>query len=93
VFLTGPKGLLALRIHFARCSLNCPPLLLSDENAVRFGEVLGIGLLLIAAVVAFGQNVLEKMAIWQELAGPGALSLDEYKQEVAAALRGYGSPC
>jgi predicted KAP-like P-loop ATPase len=87
--LAGSKRLLALGLAVVGTLSIAPSLLLSNENAARFAQVMGAAVLLVAAIIAFGQNVLEKIAVWKELSGPGARSLEDYREEVAAALKRY----
>lgn len=88
-FLGGPKGFMALALGVFGALAVAPPLVLTEEHAITFGKALGTTALALAALIFWGQQLLEKLAAWLDLTRPGAHSLDDRKRDVVGALKRY----
>lgn len=88
--LDGPKTVGALLVGIiGLLGLTLPTFLPSDATAA-VAHALGVAGILIAAVLAWGEKVLEKIADWLDSQSePGPNSLEEQKRSVASALRQY----
>lgn len=89
VVLRGPKGLLSIILGLFGLLSIVPPLFINHDPARIFSIVLGSAALSLAALMAWGEQILAKLAAWRDLTGPGARPLEELKQDVAIALRRY----
>jgi predicted KAP-like P-loop ATPase len=89
VFLDGPKGVVALILAVFGALAVAPPFFLTQARTVTFMIALGAVALVLAALIGWGQELLEKLASWLDLIGPGAGSLEERKKGVVAALQRY----
>lgn len=76
----GVLGLLALGL----------PEILGTEAAVKFGQVLGLTIVGLSAVLIWGEKFLDRIAAWIEsYSETGSQSLGEQKRTVAGALQQY----
>jgi predicted KAP-like P-loop ATPase len=87
--LNGPRGFFALVLAFLGLLTIGSPLILSQEHSITLLRVLGTGALALAAILVWGQTILERFATWRELALGGAKSLEDHKRDVTKALADY----
>lgn len=59
------------------------------EHLVTFGSIVATTLFGIAALLKWGQAILERLATWRELGLPESESLSQHKDSVRRALNGY----
>lgn len=79
----GFLGLLALGL----------PWFLTNEAAAILGQVLGAAIVAVAAVLLWGEKILDRIAAWLEAQSEvGTQSLEEQKRSVATELRRYARP-
>ncbi|MGH8736540.1 MAG: KAP family P-loop NTPase fold protein [Burkholderiales bacterium] len=85
----GPKGLVTAALTVVGLLTVGASLLTPPEHLLILGSVLAATLLAIAALLKWGQGILERLAAWRELGLPESESLQEHKRAVIEALEGY----
>jgi predicted KAP-like P-loop ATPase len=89
VVLGGPKGFLALALAVFGVLSLAPPFFLTSAHAVVLAKIVGSAALAVAALVYWGEQLLEKLATWLDLSGSGARTLEERKRDVVSSLKNY----
>ena len=86
---SGPRGFLSAAVGIIGLLSIVPPLFITTEHTRILTTVCGSAALALAAIMAWGEEILKKIAAWKDFSGPADKTLEERKKDVTTALHRY----